>query len=106
MIYICVGLPGGRWDQFMLIQHSHLEKDPKTSFLVGAGLGFTAATTFAILFGTILQSAAREQRMRFMITCSLFALALWQGSYVFTNFHDHILDRDGKATPGMVPLDH
>jgi len=93
LVYICVGLPGGRWDQLVLIQHAHTEKDPKTSFLVGTGVGFSAATTLAIVLGTILQSAAREQRMRFMITCSLFALALWQGSWVFTNFHDHILEK-------------
>jgi len=99
LVYIFVGLPGGHWDRYVL--HSHGDgKAFSSNYLVGAGLGYAASTSLAILFGTILQSAAREQRMRFLVTVTLFGLALWEGSYVFTNFHDQVLDKGWRTKAG------
>jgi putative Ca2+/H+ antiporter (TMEM165/GDT1 family) len=86
-----VALPNGRWNEYLLSG-----EPPSKMFAVGAGLGFGAATLLAIFLGSLMQAMAREQRMRFMITCTLWALVLWHGSFVFAHFHDDYLAKNWR----------
>jgi len=90
-------LPDGRWDTFLF-----KGEPPALSFAIGSGLGFGVAMLGAVLFGSILQASAREQRMRFMITCSLWALVLWTGSGVFLKFHDDHLATKWRENERMA----
>lgn len=83
MVLVFAMIPNGRWDK-LLFQG----EPPSVSFAIGAGSGFGVCILFALFCGSVLQASAREQRMRFMITCSLWALVLWTGSSLGFKFYD------------------
>lgn len=83
-INIFAMLPNGRWDT-LLIKGAEV---PSLTFAVGAGLGFGCVVLFGLFLGSVMQAWANEQRMRFMITCTLWVLFLWTCSNVCYNFYD------------------
>jgi len=107
-IVVFAGLPDGRWEK-LLYQGDLFPNDTSgkrnIEFAIGTGLGFVFAIAFAILCGSFLQGTADQQRMRFMITCSLWALVLWTGSGVFLNFHRQHMANDWRED-GLVLVQH
>jgi len=106
-IVIFAGLPDGRWEK-LLYKGDLFPNDTignrNIEFAIGTGFGFVCAIAFAILCGSFLQGTANQQRMRFMITCSLWALVLWTGSGVFLNFHRQYIANDWRE--GELALTH